>query len=124
MRPSSGVSRPAMAASVVDFPEPEGPNRMVMPGSARKATSTLNSRSRDRVSLRRTSSASGIAHPRQAIDQIQRHDGDAGEDGHHAGGGALVVLLDGVVDGQRRGLRLAGNVARDHERDAEVAESA
>jgi hypothetical protein len=40
MRPESGRRRPAIAASVVLLPHPEGPKRIVIPGAASKAISS------------------------------------------------------------------------------------
>ena len=39
MRPASGRARPAMQSSKVDFPAPEGPKRIVMPGGTSRETS-------------------------------------------------------------------------------------
>src|SRR4051812_32798340 len=42
MRPARGRTSPAMAASVVLFPAPEGPKRTVIPGGASSVTSSAN----------------------------------------------------------------------------------
>ena len=40
--PASGRSSPERQSSNVDFPAPEGPNRMVIPGGASRETSRIN----------------------------------------------------------------------------------
>src|SRR2546423_1494655 len=101
---------------------------MVTPGGTSKWATSVKSRPRARST--RTSSRTSVAvsvvtaHRGQLVDGVERDDGDAGEHDDQAGGGALLVRLDHVVDGERGGLGLAGDVAGDHERDAEVAERA
>src|SRR5690242_8115599 len=107
-----------MAASVVDLPAPEGPNSTVIPGGARKDTSSV--KASDFTVMSTLSSLT--AH--QAVHAVKTQDSDARENQHHGHGIGFAVRLNRVVDGQRRGLRLAGDVARDHQRDAEVAERA
>src|SRR4051794_30880836 len=103
---------------------------MVTPGGTSNWATSVKSRPRARSTRTssRTSDAPPLSlftsHRGQLVDAVEREDGDAGEHDHQARGGALLVRLDHVVDGERRGLRLAGDAARDHERDAEVAERA
>jgi hypothetical protein len=52
MRPSSGITIPAMQSSTVVFPAPEGPNKMVNPGSALNSTCNEKSRPVERKPLR------------------------------------------------------------------------
>src|SRR5262245_57480108 len=82
MRPASGWSRPAIAASVVDLPAPDGPKRIVIPGGARNETSSEKSRPPARWT-RSVTSSSAIALPRKLVDEVERADRDAGEDHHH-----------------------------------------
>src|SRR4051794_40655604 len=105
MRPFCGRMRPPMAASVVDFPAPDGPNSTVIPGGARKDTSSVNASA---CSVMSTAS-SLIAPAHQAVDAVEAQDADAGQDEHHGESVGFAVRLDGVVDGQRRRLRLAGD---------------
>src|SRR5438874_8526011 len=97
---------------------------MVTPGGAENFASSVKSRPPARSTWMSTVSEDSLisAHRGQLVDDVERDDGGAGEHGDHAGGGALLMALDHVVDGQRRRLRLPGDVAGDHERDAEVAE--
>src|SRR6185369_364674 len=60
----------------------------------------------------------------EAIDQIKHEAGNDGDGDGECEGFVVAARLDGVVDGDGRGLCLARDVARDHDRDAEVAESA
>src|SRR4051812_40759486 len=79
MRPDCGRTRPAMAASVVDLPAPEGPNSTVMPGGARNATSRL------KASAERESStlSSLMGRPHQPVHRVEREDADRGQDEDH-----------------------------------------
>src|SRR5580692_8455387 len=120
-RPELGRTRPAMAERVVLLPEPEGPKRTVTPGGTSNATSRANPFVMRRLTFR---VSPDIASSGELVDGVEDGDGDGGEGQDHAQRGGVAVLLDGVVDGERRGLRLARDVAGDHEGDAEVPERA
>src|SRR5690349_16644448 len=58
----------------------------------------------------------------EAIDQVEHEAGDDGDGDCEREGFVVPPGLDRVVDGDGSGLCLTGDVARDHDRDAEVAE--
>src|SRR4051812_38524912 len=126
MRPCSGTTRPATAPRHVDLPAPEGPKSAVMPGATVKSTSTFRTRMATRRSrpAPATGPSGAMARSGEPVDGVEGADGDGREHEDHADGVAVSVRLDRVVDGERRGLCDAGDVAGDHEGDAEVAERA
>src|SRR5262249_1585548 len=119
MRPASGAIRPAIAASVVDLPEPDGPNRIVTPGGA--STATSRAKPSLRATLMSTCRLDDTAPPGELIDRVQGHERDRSQHCDQTERLRILLGLDGIVDGQRRGLRFARNVPRHHERQSEVA---
>src|SRR4051812_1032490 len=83
MRPASGRKRPAIEARIVLLPEPDGPNRTVMPGGASKATSRrkLPPAGRRRISTVRVSLAIGAL--RELGDEVEHHAREDGEEADH-----------------------------------------
>src|ERR1700735_3097584 len=117
MRPAAGRTRPAMAASVVLFPDPEGPKSTVTPGGTSKATSSAKPRFERSLTRRSPDGGSAdIVTAGELVDRVEDGQGEDGERQHHSQRRRVAVLLDGVVDGEGSGLRLARNVARDHQR--------
>src|ERR1700722_5409700 len=125
-RPLAGRTRPAMAASVVLLPDPDGPKSTVTPGGASNVTSSAKPSERATRSATwsdgRGPSAGIAGSRRELVDGVENAHRDRREHEDHEERGLVLVLLHGVVDRERRGLRLAGDVARYHEGDAEVAE--
>src|SRR5262245_5032615 len=105
---------------MVLLPAPEGPKSTVTPGATSNATSMAKEPARSRS--RTLSASEDTGEPRELPRRVEGDDGEEREDEDHPERLALAVRLDGVVDGERRGLRCPGDVARDHEGDAEVAE--
>src|SRR5690606_9474728 len=130
MRPASGRASPAIACSAVLLPVPDGPNRIVMPGgtwmsrSSTKAASPPAARRASRIATWRAgrSDPGDTAAPVEAVHRPKGAEGGRGEDRDHAVGLRVLVRDDPVVDVERGGLRLARDVAGDHDGHAELAE--
>ena len=60
--------------------------------------------------------------PSKTINEVKHDDGDERDDDGERECCIVAPGLHGIVDGDRGGLRLAGNVACDHDGDAEIAE--
>lgn len=58
--PASGRTSPERQSSNVDFPAPEGPNKMVMPGGASTETSRMNDESARRFFRTHATSVRGF----------------------------------------------------------------
>src|SRR5690349_16820992 len=107
IRPARGRISPAIAASVVLLPEPEGPKRIVIPGGAEKRTSSSKPpRAPDWIATSSVRSAA-TALSGQLVDQVERRHREGAHHQDHAERVALAVGLDRVVDRQRGGLGLA-----------------
>jgi hypothetical protein len=65
MRPKSGRTNPAMQSSTVDFPEPEGPKRIVIPVGTWIETSSTNGDepARERSNFTRAVSVAAFTSP-------------------------------------------------------------
>src|SRR6185437_15906833 len=97
MRPFAGRSSPAIAASVVLFPEPDGPKRIVIPGGTSSSTSSVKP-ARTSCTFTESAVSGGIALRRELVDRVEKERCHRSE--HHDGreGVALAMTLDGIVD--------------------------
>src|ERR1700722_5034686 len=126
-RPSSGRSSPAMSFSSVDLPEPEGPRTAV---SELSGISTLMSSTTALSPYRfvRWLSEIDMQFPltrTKGRENYKSHHGDGGEhDGAGEGADDVKVLIPGVEDVDRQRLGLAGDVPRDHQHGADLAQRA
>ena len=114
-----------MADRQVLFPDPEGPKSTVMPGGTSSAPAKRVLPSSARTSMSTTSDAfsPAMGAPSGELgDAVNGRHRERGEQRRHARRFRFAVRLNGVIDGERCGLREAGNVAGDHQRHAEIAE--
>src|SRR5690242_20208687 len=104
-----------MAASTVLFPAPDGPKRIVTPGAKVRSTSRAKPA---RATFTRMASDSAMADPtsRELVHHVEHRERERRQHAHHGESVALPPRLDRVVDRQRRGLRLAGDIAGHHQR--------
>ena len=120
MRPAAGVISPARHCSVSVLPAPEGPNSTATPPPADHATS----RSKPGT-LQRDGDLEAIAHvalaPSRLAATITRQE-SAVRTPTSRSAVVLFARLHGGVDRQRHRRGLAGNVAGQHQRGAELAE--
>src|SRR5688572_30675097 len=119
MIPEAGRTRPAIAARRVLLPEPEGPKRTVTPAGTSTSTSRVNASARARAPrcdtvTRACSSSANVRPLAELVDAVEGGHREEAEEGDHPERVLLAVRLDGVVDGEGRGLGLAGDVAGDH----------
>src|SRR4030042_379290 len=119
-KPLSGRRMPAVAWSVRLFPAPDGPNRTAIASAALKAVARWNAPRRLRMST--SSTALPARDAQQPADNQQAEQGGDGQDGHQGVGQSGVAGLPGIVDGDGHRSRLAGDVAGEHDRGAELAD--
>src|SRR3984885_3223869 len=135
MRPSSGRTNPAMESSVNVLPAPLDPNRTVTPAAERNSISNEKPaesgpaagglRIRTSIINLRGSYRCWAGSKRigcEAIRERQDGQGNRGNNQNQHASGCAVTAFDGIVDCDGDGLRAAGNITRDHQRDAEIAQ--
>src|ERR1017187_6097873 len=147
IRPVSGVASPATQSSSVVFPDPDGPNNMVNPGSTLKSTSRENSRAGEKKLLRMRALKGGVAsfgsagvgigfrlfdrtdHPRsllqrspvQTVHHREHYEAEDQQQYRHAIGRGIVRSLHLIVDVNGDGAGHAGNIAADHQHHSKLA---
>ena len=124
-RPSAARSSPAMQRSSVVLPEPEGPNSAVTP---RAGQAQVDRQREARRSTRKRARDFGTHAPTfvaRRVEGVERQQDEEAESQHAAGQPVRLRVFerfDMVVDLHRDDPRLAGDVAADHQHDAEFAD--
>src|SRR5579862_3120720 len=123
MRPHSGRTMPAIAFTIVDFPEPDRPKSATMGASLRNAASSVNDPRRAATSTSSMARIRRVAPAREPLGESQRrkrqHDGeDRKAQRLRVAAGHLRVR----VDRERQGARLARYVRHERDRRAELAQ--
>ena len=124
---SPDVTSPARQRSTVVFPDPEAPNRIVMPGGAESATSSANcgekplAESRAVTLMRAATPTTAFAAARRRR-RARRTRRPAAASAVRLASRYCRSACTLVVDRDRDRARDAGQVAADHEHDAELAE--
>src|SRR5262245_62950562 len=119
----AGRYNPAIVRRIVVLPLPDGPN-----SATTWSDSQVNSTSSGIGATwrRRTkslwSATAGHDAPRQRGRRHERDDGDDEQRGGHDTRRLVIESLHTVIDRDAQGARLAGQVAADHEHDAELTE--
>ena len=109
IRPLSGFNRPATMLSTLVLPAPDGPNRAVSPGPARRVSVIVASPSRRLTSISAAGRALGMSYRRawMLVDVMNRCWREPLVEtlaGGSRGGGARVTALGGEVLGHYRAL--------------------
>src|SRR5690606_39268777 len=123
MRPASGVSKPAIRRSSVDFPPPLGPKTAVVPSS--RSSSAISKSKPGNVTRACTESdlsdTDRVA-PVDGIDEEQHQIREYEQDRGMSVSLRIAQRFYVVVNRDRNDLGAFRNVAADHEHDAELAD--
>src|ERR1051325_7237371 len=124
--PSSGLMIPAIILSVVVLPEPEGPNRIVIPSSATNETSSRKLSLLFEVSRLRMSTLSCFLISWDTLSQFACEiDGDYRHSGeNHSQNLRLLTIATNnrLVDRKRHRLSLSSNVPCQHESRSKLSQ--
>src|SRR5215813_8922971 len=127
IRPSSGSMMPAMARSVLDLPEPDGPNKIVIPSSVSKETSStklplLSDSSCFLIFILSRFWLIAYRSLTQLVSEIDGSNRDSGQDQGENLCALVVAAYHRLVNRQRHCLRSSGNIPRQHECGSKLAQ--